>query len=259
MAPFKESPNIFEDVPKIDHTEPPPPTDAQAFEVIARSRRSVRVYDGSPVPEEVMRKCLDLALLAPNSSNLQPWRFYWVRSADKKQALIQACLSQPAAKTASELIVAVARTKVWSEHAQQMIAHLQSKSAPPAAMHYYQKIVPLAYSMGPFGIFGPIKKLLLFLRGLTKVTPREPASLSDMKVWAHKSTALACQNLMLAFRAYGFDTCPMEGLDSSRVSKILDLPADASVCMAISVGKRAPNGVYGPQLRFDRQQFIFEI
>ena len=35
-----------------------------------------------------------------------------------------------------------------------------------------------------------------------------------MAVWAHKSTALACENLMLSLRAYGYDSCPMEGMDS---------------------------------------------
>ena len=42
-----------------------------------------------------------------------------------------------------------------------------------------------------------------------------------MKVWSQKTTALACQNFMLSMRAYGFDTCPMEGFDSSRLKKIL--------------------------------------
>ena len=40
-----------------------------------------------------------------------------------------------------------------------------------------------------------------------------------MKVWSQKTTALACQNFMLSMRAYGYDTCPMEGLDSTRVKK----------------------------------------
>ena len=29
--------------------------------------------------------------------------------------------------------------------------------------------------------------------------------------------ALACENLMLALRAYGYDSCPMEGMDSKRI------------------------------------------
>ena len=61
---------------------------------------------------------------------------------------------------------------------------------------------------------------------------------------------------MLAMRAHGFDTCPMEGMDSARVKKLLGLPKAAMVTMVISAGKRAEGGVYGPRLRFDRQHFV---
>src|SRR3990167_2472690 len=127
---------------------------------------------------------------------------------------------------------------------------------PASAITYYQKLVPIAYTQGPFNLFGIFKKVIFFFMGLIKPTPREPTSHADMRVWATKSCSLACENLMLAFRAYGFDSCPMEGLDSKRVKKLLKLPRDAEVVMAISVGKRAPQGVYGPRIRFERELFI---
>jgi nitroreductase len=78
------------------------------FEVIEK-RRSVRRYTEKKVPDEVIEKALDAALKAPNSSNLQPWEFYWVKSPDKKSALVDSCLFQGTAKTADHLIVAVSR------------------------------------------------------------------------------------------------------------------------------------------------------
>ena len=80
-----------------------------------------------------------------------------------------------------------------------------------------------------------------------------------MKVWSQKTTALACQNFMLSMRAYGFDTCPMEGFDSYRLKKILNLPKKAQICMVIGAGKRDPKGVYGKQFRFDNSLFIKEV
>jgi nitroreductase len=77
-----------------------------------------------------------------------------------------------------------------------------------------------------------------------------------MRVWAHKSTALACENIMLGFSAFGFDTCPMEGFDSARVKKVLNLGRESEICMVISAGKRAKNGVYGPRIRFGKEQFV---
>jgi nitroreductase len=53
--------------------------------------------------------------------------------------------------------------------------------------------------------------------------PRGPYTKSEVELWAAKSTALACENLVLAFRAHGFDTCMMEGFDAVRVSKLLHL------------------------------------
>ena len=77
-----------------------------------------------------------------------------------------------------------------------------------------------------------------------------------MRVWAHKTTALACENFMLALRAYGYDSCPMEGMDSKKISKMLNLSKKAEVCMVISIGKRAKNGVYGNRFRLDSDRFI---
>ena len=48
------------------------------FEVVSK-RRSVRKFSEEAVPESVMRKCLKAAVQAPNSSNLQPWEFYWIK------------------------------------------------------------------------------------------------------------------------------------------------------------------------------------
>ena len=253
--------NIFNEIPEINYSETADSVNFLEFQKIVESRRSVRVYDGTTVPEKVVRQCLDMALLAPNSSNLQPWEFYWVRSKNKKDEIVEACFSQPAARTAAEIIVAVSRTKTWKKHATQMIQHFESQGGdvPESIKTYYKKIVPMAYTIGPFGIVGLIKKISFFFVGLFKVVPREPSSFNDMKIWATKSTALACENLMLAFRAHGYDSCPMEGLDSKRVSQILNLPSDATIVMAISAGKRSSKGVYGPRIRFPRDQFVKEI
>ena len=100
------------------------------------------------------------------------------------------------------------------------------------------------------------KKLIIPIIGLKQPIPREPSSKSDMRVWAHKTTALACENLMLALRAYGYDSCPMEGMDSKRIRKMLKLPRKAEVCMVISIGKRSENGVYSKRFRLESEKFI---
>ncbi len=255
---------IFVKIPEIGHQEIAPATDPKAFESIIEARRSVRVYDSTPVPEAVMREVLHWALLAPNSSNLQCWEFYWVRDPQKKQQLAQFCFNQPAARTAQELVVAVARPSHWKKHARQMVEIFRDeektgRKIPAAALAYYQKLAPFVYTQGPLSLLGHMKKVLYFFRGLTQVTPREPTSHGEMQVWAAKSCALACAQFMLGMSAHGFDTCPMEGFDSKRVKKLLQLNRHDDITMVISVGKRAPNGVYGPRVRFPATQFIKEV
>lgn len=254
MSIFTEGVKISDN--KIHHA-----TDPAEFRKVVENRRSVRIYDGSPVPESVMKDIFDLTLLAPNSSNLQPWEFYWVRSKEKKAKLAEYCLNQNAAKTAAELVVAIARIDKIHPHRKQMIKVLEDAGLPiPKVLRdYYEKLVPFVYATGPLSFFAPFKWLLFTLLGLFRVTPREPLGKSDLKLWAAKSTALACENFMLAASAHGFDTCPMEGLDSSRIKKLLGVPCSSTVVMAISIGKRKIEGIYGPRIRFPQKQFIIEV
>tara|TARA_Y100000994_G_scaffold249410_2_gene260918 strand:+ start:994 stop:1764 length:771 start_codon:yes stop_codon:yes gene_type:complete len=253
---MSKSGNILQNVPKHNHVEPAIDIDKNEFIKLVNSRRSVRVFTDEPVDSNDIMECLELALLAPTSSNLQCWEFYWVQDKEKKEQLKTYCLSQSAADTAQELIVCIARMDTWKKNKNSIIDHLNANKSPKSAMKYYEKIVPLVYNQGMFGIIGFLKKILIFFLGIFKVIPREPNSYSDMRVWAHKTTALACENLMLALRAYGYDSCPMEGMDSKRVRKMLKLPRKAEVCMVISVGKRASNGVYGKRFRMSSDKFI---
>ena len=248
--------NILQNVPKHNHVEPAIDIDKNEFIKLVNSRRSVRVFTDEPVDSNDIMECLELALLAPTSSNLQCWEFYWVKDKEKKEELKTYCLSQSAADTAQELIVCIARMDTWKKNKNSIIDYLSANKSPKSAMKYYEKIVPLVYNQGLLGIIGFLKKILIFFLGMFKIIPREPNSYSDMRVWAHKTTALACENLMLALRAYGYDSCPMEGMDSKRVKKMLKLPRKAEVCMVVSIGKRASNGVYGKRFRMNSDEFI---
>ena len=250
--------NKSERILDLAYSEEVPTVNSEEFEKVVRSRRSVRVYEDAEVPESVMRRCIELAMLAPNSSNLQPWEFHWVRTPEKKKQLAKYCLDQPAATTAQELVVAVARLDTWERNRTELLRKMKASGSdlPDSVLDYYEKIVPLAYRQGPFYLAGPFKRLLLNLLAIRKPMPRGPASKSDMRVWAHKSTALACENLMLSLRAFGFDSCPMEGMDEKRIRKMLRLPGRAEICMVISAGKRALNGVYGQQLRLNPTSFV---
>ena len=241
-----KKPNNF--LPKIDYKE---------FEKVIKSRRSIRFFTSEIIPENVIKNSLDNALLAPNSSNLQVWEIYWVKNLNKKKRLVKACLSQAAASTAKELFVFVARPDNWKRNNKLMLDHIKKNNLNSKLLNYYSKITKIVYSQGLFNIFGLIKKILVTIIGLFRAIPREPTSFSEMKIWSQKSIALACQNFMLSMRAYGYDTCPMEGMDSLKVKKILNLPRKAQISMVIGAGKRdIEKGVTVDQIRFDKNLFI---
>lgn len=240
------------------YSEPVPAIDVEEFRKVVQSRRSVRRFDDTPLPGAVLDDCLDLAMLAPNSSNLQPWEFHVVKSPDLKARMARACLGQNAARTAQVLVAFVARTGTWREHCRLMLEQWPEETVPRIVDSYYRKLAPVYYGQGPLDVMGIGKRLAASVAGLSRPVPRGPFSAADMKVWAVKSTALAAENFMLALRAHGFDSCPMEGFDERRVRKLLDLPADGTVVMVVGCGRRAADGVYQPRLRFDRARFVKE-
>lgn len=241
---------------KKRYHEPAPQTNPEEFQKVVESRRSVRKFTAKPIPKEVLDSCLDMAILAPSSCNLQPWEFHVVQSADKKAKLVEACMSQNAAKTAAELIVVVARTKNWGKTAKLNITDWPTENIPKHWQSFYSRGVPFTYWQGPFYSVGAVKKAFASVAGLFSPVPRGPFTKSDMRVWAVKSVALAAENFMLALRSHGYDSCPMEGMDEKRVRKLLKLPSDAEVVMVVGAGERADDGVYFPKVKFDRSNFV---
>lgn len=257
---------ILTKIPELDYREPAIETNSEEFKKVVNSRRSVRVFTEKQIPDEVINSCIDDALLAPNSSNLQTWKFIRVKTPELKKELARLCMNQSAARTAQELIVCAIDLNQWKQIKDLMLEAFKEneketgEKTPQGALTYYNKIVPLAYNQGPLGIIGKIKKVVMFFKALGgDVVPRKPTNRADMRVWAHKSCALACENLMLSMRAHGFDTCPMEGFDDARVEKLLGFNRDQEVCMILACGERAENGIYSQRLRMDRNLFYKEI
>jgi nitroreductase len=181
-----------------------------------------------------------------------------VKSADKKAKLVKACMSQLAAKTASELIVCVARTDRLDEMAANNIKYWPTAQIPKPAKQYYS-FIAYNYKTGFLNTLGAAKKVAFSVARQFKPLPVTAFTQADARLWAAKSTALACENLVLALRAHGFDSCMMEGFDEPRVRKLLNLKDEEFPIMVIGAGERADDGVFWPQLRFDRDLFIQEV
>jgi len=71
-----------------------------------KTRRSVRRYKPTPVPESLLRDVLNAARLAPSACNAQPWRFVIARNEETKLKLAAASNGQKFIAQAPIVIVA---------------------------------------------------------------------------------------------------------------------------------------------------------
>ena len=232
------------------------------FQEIVNFRRSNRVFDATKVPEEVIQKSLERAILSPNSSNMQLWEFYWIKSEGELEKFIPLCLNQQAARTAQQMVVFVTRKDKWRERAKWNLSKIKGtlvgepNKLQKGGMDYYSKVMPLLYMNEGLGIMSTIRRLISFLVGLRKPFFRTGGS-ANQRIMVHKSCALAAQTFMLSIAAEGFHSCPMEGFDEKRVKRTLGLPRGAEINMIISVGKGTEEGIWGPRFRVPNEEVIF--
>lgn len=74
------------------------------FNKVIRERHSVRKYDPSwKISEEEIKEILGEAVLAPSSSNLQPWRFIVITDQELKAQLLPIANNQQQTVEASPL------------------------------------------------------------------------------------------------------------------------------------------------------------
>lgn len=240
------------DVPNISNQQ------GKLFKEVVQHRRSIRIYNPKkPIDANIVQQCIEQATLAPNSSNMQLWEFYHVTSADKLKKLSNYCFDQSAAKTAKQMVVFVTRKDLWRKRAKDNLDHINKIAGgkdpkdynrrEKFANTYYKKLIPVTY-FDFLGVFGWFKYIIYWIIGLFRPIYRQGRK-SDMRIVAHKSIALAAQTFMLSMDNVGYDTCPMEGIDTLRIKKLLHLPIGAEINMVVSCGIRVPEGIFGERFR----------
>jgi nitroreductase len=230
------------------------------LEEILNFRRSVRNYaPDKELDTEKVKHCVQLATLAPTSSNMQLWECYHITDKELIRKMAVACLSQGAVSTANQVVVFVTRRDLFRKRAKQVLeferenikrnspAERQEKRIKDREL-YYGTMMPFLYGRF-FGLLGLFRKLLTGSISLFRPMFTNTSE-SDQRIVVHKSCALAAQTFMIAMANEGYDTCPLEGFDSRRVKKLLGLPSRVEINMVISCGIRNGNkGIWGERFR----------
>ncbi|MCL5669257.1 MAG: nitroreductase family protein [Gammaproteobacteria bacterium] len=169
------------------------------------SRRSVKQFDPAhKMTENEITRLMSLAVLSPTSFNIQNWRFVLVTDNDLRKKIRAVAWDQAQVTDASLLIVLCADLKAWERNPERYW-----KDAPKEARDFLVPAIDKYY------------------RGKDQVQRDE----------AMRSCGIAAQTLMLAAKAMGYDSCPMDGFDFDAVGKLIQLPRDHVVTMFVVVGR----------------------
>lgn len=168
-------------------------------------RRAVKYFDPEHVvPKETLSKLLDAVRQCPTSFNIQNWRLVLVEDKNLRSEIRKAAWDQAQITDASLLFIICADVKAWNKSPERYWSN-----APEAVQNI---LVPM------------IKP---FYEGKEQLQRDE----------AMRSVGLCAQTLMLAAKDLDYDSCPMIGFDSNKVSELIKLPSDHAIGMIVVVGK----------------------
>jgi len=185
-----------------------------------KKRRSVKHYKRKhKMTEREVNQLMRMAVLSPTSFNIQNWRFVLVRDSGLREKIKDAAWGQNQFADASLLIILCADLKFWARKPRRYW-----RNAPKPVQDHFVGIIENYYRK-------------------SKQNQRDEAM---------RSGGIVAQTIMLAAKAMGYDTCPMVGFDFKRVARIIKLPKDHVIAMAVVVGKAArPARPRGGQLPLD--------
>ena len=168
-------------------------------------RRAVKHFDPNHrLTAEEENRLLSLALLSPTAFNIQNWRPLLVKDPALRQQIREASWGQAQVTDASLLIILCADLKSWEKEPQRYWAN-----AIPAVQEFLLPAIDGYY------------------RGKDQVQRDE----------AMRSCGMMAQTLMLAAKAMGLDSCPMDGFDFAAVGELIHLPEDYVICLYVAIGR----------------------
>ncbi len=228
-------------------------TELDSFLELVRSRRATRDYRPDPLPEGVLDRLLEAARWAPSGYNLQPTHVVVVTQPQQRSALQRACMGQRQVGEAPATVVFFGDREVASRNFETVLGADHAAGAIDADYErLLRRYVPLAFGVGPLGLSWLVKATLIPLAAFVAPIPSFPAV--HRQYWLAKQVCLAAMNFMLAAKAAGLATCPMEGFDGRRVRKALGAPRSMVPIVVATVGYAATD--HATKTRLPLEQMV---
>lgn len=197
------------------------------------SRRSIRAFLPTPVPQQTIENILDTAARAPSGTNIQPWKTY-VLTGDSLAGLSQAIL-----KVYNDPGSAKDHTEEYAYYPQEWVSP------------YIERRRKIGWDLyGLLGITRDDKQKMHHQHGRNYCFFDAPVGLMftidrvlEQGSWLDYGMFL--QNIMIAARGIGLDTCPQAAFTPFHrvISEYLNIPETQSVVCGMSLGYADPNAV----------------
>ena len=195
------------------------------LQTAVRGRRAVKHFDPQhAITEQEIQEIMSLVLLSPTAFNIQHWRFVLVRDPALREAIRAVSWMQAQITEASLLVIVCADIGAWKKE-----PHRYWRNADPDTRD------------------GIVEAITEYYNGREQVQRDE----------AMRSCGIAAQTMMLAARAAGYDSCPMDLADFEAVAQLIHLPPDHAIGLFVVLGKgRQEPRPRGGQLSFDEVVLI---
>ena len=197
------------------------------------SRRSIRAFLPTPVPQQTIENILDTAARAPSGTNIQPWKTY-VLTGDSLAGLSQAVL-----KVYNDPESAKDHTEEYAYYPREWVSP------------YIERRRKIGWDLyGLLGITRDDKQKMHHQHGRNYRFFDAPVGLMftidrvlEQGSWLDYGMFL--QNIMIAARGIGLDTCPQAAFTPFHrlISEYLNIPETQSVVCGMSLGYADPNAV----------------
>ena len=182
------------------------------YQDVVRSRRSVRDFMSDvEIPKEELMAIIEEAMFAPNSTNLNSWRFLIVTEKEQKEALYEVSMQQPAVKGAAAVIILLGDLTAYT------VANADEISAKAVA----QGTMTEEIRQG-------INENVSWYYDVSEEQKRE---------WLMLDQGLVAMQLMLSAKDRGYDTVAMSGFETEAVRKLFNIEDHLVNGLIIPIGK----------------------
>ena len=186
------------------------------------TRRSIRAFRDTPIPEETLHNILKAAANSPSYTNTQPWEVAVV--CGKKKEELRSILYELASKKA-DTHPDLPMPQAWPpEHEARSREHGKRRLAV-LGVERDDEAERAKLNLMNFGFYGAPCAIFLFMDG-------------SLTAWSIYDMGLFSQNLILAAHSFGVESCLQASVTryAREIKNFLGLPESKKLVICISLG-----------------------